>query len=241
MHFLSNETFNLKPEIKELSTHKPKVLMLYGSLRKTSYSKLAIQTAANILTHMGAEVRIFDPKGLPVFDNDESASHNKVKELRELANWSEAQVWCSPEIHGNMSAVFKNQIDWLPLSSGAIRPSQGKVLALMQVSGGSQSFNALNNMRVLGRWMRMFTIANQSSIAKVYQEFEPSGEMKASNYRNRVVDVMEELMRFTYLLRGHDSFMVDRYSERNASKQEVATLNNTLKKHINTSETACCN
>ncbi|WP_372771064.1 arsenical resistance protein ArsH [Pseudoalteromonas sp.] len=240
MHFLSNETFNLKPEIKALSTHKPKVLMLYGSLRNTSYSKLAIQTAANILEHMGAEVRIFDPKGLPVFDNDESASHSKVKELRELANWSEAQVWCSPEIHGNMSAVFKNQIDWLPLSSGAIRPSQGKVLALMQVSGGSQSFNALNNMRVLGRWMRMFTIANQSSIAKVYQEFEPSGEMKASNYRNRVVDVMEELMRFTYLLRDHDSFMVDRFSERNASKQEVAALNNTLKKHINTPEKACC-
>ncbi|WP_052141210.1 arsenical resistance protein ArsH [Pseudoalteromonas piratica] len=240
MHFLSNETFNLKPEIKALSTHKPKVLMLYGSLRDTSYSKLAIHTAADILTQMGAEVRIFDPTGLPVFDNDESASHNKVQELRELANWSEAQVWCSPEIHGNMSAVFKNQIDWLPLSSGAVRPSQGKVLALMQVSGGSQSFNALNNMRVLGRWMRMFTIANQSSIAKVYQEFEPSGEMKASNYRNRVVDVMEELMRFTYLLRDHDSFMVDRFSERNASKQETAALNNTLKKHINTPNKACC-
>ena len=240
MHFLSNETFNLKPEIKALSTHKPKVLMLYGSLRDTSYSKLAIQTAADILTQMGAEVRIFDPTGLPVFDNDESVSHNKVQELRELANWSEAQVWCSPEIHGNMSAVFKNQIDWLPLSSGAVRPSQGKVLALMQVSGGSQSFNALNNMRVLGRWMRMFTIANQSSIAKVYQEFEPSGEMKASNYRNRVVDVMEELMRFTYLLRDHDSFMVDRFSERNASKQETAALNNTLKKHINTPNKACC-
>ena len=240
MHYLANEEFNLKPEVASMSEHKPKVLMLYGSLRERSYSKLAMLEAARILEQMGAEVRIFDPKGVPVFDNNESENHEKVKELRELANWSEAQVWSSPEIHGNMSAVFKNQIDWLPLSSGAIRPSQGKVLALMQVTGGSQSFNALNNMRVLGRWMRMFTIANQSSVAKAYQEFEENGEMKASNYRDRIVDVMEELMRFTYLLRDQDSLLLNRYSERKASKTSLKALNQTLEKQIVKPKAVCC-
>ena len=232
MSFLQNETFTLTPENKEMSKHKPKVLMLYGSLRENSYSKFATLEAARILEYMGADVRVFDPAGLPVFDNNASAEHAKVQELRELALWSEAQVWCSPEIHGNMSAVFKNQIDWLPLSSGARRPTQGKTLALMQVTGGSQSFNALNNMRVLGRWMRMFTIANQSSIAKAYQEFDSHGVMNPSSFRDRIVDVMEELMRFTFLLRDHDGLLLDRYSERKASQQNIDELNQQLETHI---------
>ena len=166
---------------------------------------------------MGAEVRFFDPLGLPLFDNGESANHPKVKELRELAQWSEAQVWSSPEIHGNMSGVMKTQIDWIPLSTGAVRPTQGKTLAVMQVSGGSQSFNAINNMRILGRWMRMLTIPNQSSIAKAYEQFDEQGSMLASSFRDRVVDVMEELMRFTYLTRDQKHALVDRYSERKNS------------------------
>ncbi|MCF2858323.1 arsenical resistance protein ArsH [Pseudoalteromonas sp. SMS1] len=201
------------------STHKPRVLILYGSLRAQSYSKKTAMEAKQILTHMGAEVNMFDPTGLPLFDNGNSAQHKKVQELRELVNWSEAQVWSSPELHGNMSAVMKNQIDWIPLSLGAVRPTQGKVLAVMQVSGGSQSFNAVNNMRILGRWMRMLTIPNQSSIAKAMNEFNPDGTMKASHFRNRVVDVMEELMRFTYLTRDSTQFMVDRYSERQVAQQ----------------------
>ncbi len=163
---------------------------------------------------MGAEVKIFNPDGLPLFDNDRSVEHAKVKELRELSLWSEAQVWSSPELHGNMSGLLKSQIDWIPLTMGAVRPTQGRTLALLQVSGGSQSFNAVNNMRVLGRWMRMITIPNQSSVAKAYQEFNDDGSMKESNFRNRVVDVMEELMRFTYLTRDHAEFLVDRFSER---------------------------
>ena len=214
MSYLENEAFNLRPELNAVSNHPPRVLMLYGSLRKRSFSRLAAEEAARVLTAMGAEVRFYNPKGLPLFDNGESSEHAKVKELRKLVRWSEAQVWSSPEIHGNMSGVLKSQIDWVPLSEGVIRPTQGKTLAIMQVSGGSQSFNALNNMRILGRWMRMLTIPNQSSVAKAYNEFNEDGTMKASSYRNRIVDVMEELMRFTFLTREHNELLIDRYSER---------------------------
>lgn len=214
MDYFKDDSFDLLPKGVEVSEHKPKVLLLYGSLRDRSYSKLAAIEASKVLEFMGAEVKIFDPQGLPVFDNDKSVDHPKVQELRELSLWSEAQVWSSPELHGNMSGLMKTQIDWIPLSIGAVRPTQGRTLALMQVSGGSQSFNAVNNMRILGRWMRMITIPNQSSIAKAYQEFNDDGTMKESAFRDRLVDVMEELMRFTYLTRGNAQFLVDRYSER---------------------------
>jgi arsenic resistance protein ArsH len=214
MNFLQNEQFNLQANITQLSSHKPRVLILYGSLRENSYSRLSAEEAGRILEIMGAEVKFFNPKGLPLFDDTESVEHPKVIELRALAQWSEAQVWSSPEIHGNMSGLMKTQIDWIPLSDGAVRPTQGKTLALLQVTGGSQSFNAVNNMRILGRWMRMLTIPNQSSIAKAYNEFTAQGLMKPSAYRDRVVDVMEELMRFTFLTRDQNSFLVNRYSER---------------------------
>ena len=214
MSYLSMKNFNVIPENMSVSEHKPRVLMLYGSLREKSFSRLAAEEAGRVLESMGAEVRFFVPKGLPLFDNGESVGHPKVQELRELIQWSEAQVWSSPEIHGNMSGVMKTQIDWVPLSLGAVRPTQGKTLAVMQVTGGSQSFNAINNMRVLGRWMRMITIPNQSSIAKAYQEFNESGSMKDSAFRDRIVDVMEELIRFTYITRDQKEFLVDRYSER---------------------------
>ena len=224
MDYLTNELFNLKPQLDVLSSHKPKVLILYGSLRENSYSRFAAEEAGKILQTMGAEVKFYDPKGLPLFDNNESSGHPKVIELRELVQWSEAQVWSSPEIHGNMSGIMKTQIDWIPLSMGAVRPTQGKVLAVMQVSGGSQSFNAINNMRILGRWMRMLTIPNQSSVAKAYNEFNSDGTMKASAFRSRIVDVMEELMRFTFLTRDQTAFLVDRYSERQAQKAKVTKL-----------------
>lgn len=214
MSYLDKEPFNLNISPSTASTHKPRVLILYGSLRERSFSRFAAEEAGRILESMGAEMKLFDAKGLPLFDGNASADHPKVLELRKLSQWSEAQVWSSPEVHGNMSGVMKSQIDWIPLSMGAVRPTQGKVLAVMQVSGGSQSFNAINNMRILGRWMRMLTIPNQSSVAKAYQEFDENGYMKDSAYRDRIVDVMEELMRFTYLLRDHKEFLVDRYSER---------------------------
>ncbi len=214
MSYLEAERFNLKAESKGVSSHKPRVLILYGSLRAKSYSRFAAEEAGRILSEMGAEVKYFNPNGLPLFDAGESVNNPKVKELRELVWWSEAQVWSSPEIHGNMSGALKTQIDWIPLTMGAVRPTQGKVLAVMQVSGGSQSFNAINSMRVLGHWMRMLTIPNQSSVAKAYNEFDDNGVMVASSYRNRIVDVMEELMKFTYLVRDNQSFLVDRYSER---------------------------
>lgn len=180
--------------------HKPRILLLYGSNRERSYSRLLTEEAARLLEAFGAESRIFNPSGLPMPD-DADSSHPKVKELIDLVLWSEGQVWCSPERHGAMTGVFKSQIDWIPLSMGAIRPSQGKTLAVMQVCGGSQSFNAVNQMRVLGRWMRMFTIPNQSSVPKAYLEFDEAGRMKPSSYYDRVVDVMEELVKFTLLLR----------------------------------------
>lgn len=197
------------------SAHPPRILLLYGSLRERSYSRLLIEEAARLLRHFGAEPRIFDPHGLPLPDATE-AKHPKVQELRELSLWSEGQVWCSPERHGNITGVFKSQVDWLPLSEGSIRPTQGRTLAVMQVCGGSQSFNAVNSLRVLGRWMRMITIPNQSSVPKAFQEFDEAGRMKPSSYYDRVVDVMEELVKFTLLTRDHAAYLTDRYSERKA-------------------------
>lgn len=214
MDYLKSETFKLKVPSDSSSTHKPRILILYGSLRERSYSRLLAEEAGRILEHMGAEVKFFNPDGLPTYDYDRSIDHPKVQEIRELSLWSEGQVWSSPELHGNISGLMKTQIDWIPLTLGAVRPTQGRTLAVMQVSGGSQSFNAVNSLRILGRWMRMITIPNQSSVAKAYQEFEEDGSMKASGFRDRVVDVMEELMRFTLLTRDHADFLVDRYSER---------------------------
>ncbi|MCT9881166.1 arsenical resistance protein ArsH [Escherichia coli] len=202
-------------------SHPPRILMLYGSVRERSYSRLATEEAGRLLTAMGADVRIFNPSGLPLPD-DAPESHPKVMELRELVRWSEGMVWCSPERHGAMTGIMKAQIDWIPLSEGAVRPSQGKTLAVMQVCGGSQSFNTVNQMRVLGRWMRMITIPNQSSVAKAWQEFDDDGRMKPSPYYDRIVDVMEELMKFTLLTRANAAYLVDRYSERKESAEELS-------------------
>jgi arsenic resistance protein ArsH len=201
-------------------THKPRILLLYGSLRERSYSRFLTFEAQRLLNAMGAETRVYHANGLPLPD-DVPATHPKVAELREAMLWSEGQVWTSPERHGAMSAVMKAQIDWIPLPGGAIRPTQGRTLAVMQVSGGSQSFNAVNQMRVLGRWMRMITIPNQSSVAKAWQEFDEDGRMKPSSFYDRVVDVMEELMKFTLLTRGVSDHLTDRYSER---KEDAAKL-----------------
>jgi arsenic resistance protein ArsH len=203
------------------ATHSPRFLLLYGSLRTRSYSRLLTFEAARLLRAMGAETRIFDPAGLPLPDGA-SDTHPKVQELRELAAWSEGMVWTSPERHGAMTGIMKAQIDWIPLSVGAVRPTQGKTLAVMEVSGGSQSFNAVNQLRVLGRWMRMITIPNQSSVAKAFLEFDESGRMKPSSYYDRVVDVMEELVKFTLLTRDVAPYLVDRYSERKESAAELS-------------------
>ena len=203
------------------STHPPRFLLLYGSLRERSYSKLLTLEAARLLRSMGGEVRIFDPAGLPLPDGAPD-THPMVQELREAATWAEGRVWTSPERHGAMTGIMKAQIDWIPLNVGAVRPTQGKTLAVMQVSGGSQSFNAVNQLRVLGRWMRMITIPNQSSVAKAFQEFDDAGRMQPSAYYERVVDVMEELMKFTLLTRDVAPYLVDRYSERRESAAELS-------------------
>lgn len=203
-----------------ISTHPAKILLLYGSLRKRSFSRLAVEEAAEVLQRLGCEVKIFNPSGLPLPDDNADAEHPKVAELLSLMMWSEGQVWCSPERHGAMTAIMKAQIDWVPLSVGAVRPTQGKTLAVMQVEGGSQSFNVVNQLRVLGRWMRMITIPNQSSVAKAWQEFDDNDRMKPSPFYDRIVDVMEELVKFTLLTRDNQAFLVDRYSERKSKMKE---------------------
>lgn len=213
---------NAKLSKAATSTHAPRILLLYGSLRERSYSRLLTLEAQRLLDAMGAETRVYDPAGLPMPDGHPE-SHPKVQELRQLAAWAEGMVWTSPERHGAMTGIMKAQIDWIPLSVGSVRPTQGKTLAVMEVSGGSQSFNAVNQLRILGRWMRMITIPNQSSVAKAYLEFDEAGRMKSSPYYERVVDVMEELIKFTLLTRDVSGYLVDRYSERqeNAAKLEA--------------------
>jgi arsenic resistance protein ArsH len=203
------------------STHPPRILLLYGSLRERSFSRLLSEEAARLLAAMGAETRTFDPHGLPLADGAPD-THPKVQELRDLVLWSEGMVWTSPERHGAMTGVMKTQIDWIPLTQGAVRPTQGKTLAVMQVSGGSQSFNAVNQLRVLGRWMRMLTIPNQSSVAKAFLEFDAAGRMQPSAYYDRVVDVVEELLKFTLLTRDASAYLVDRYSERKESAEALS-------------------
>ena len=210
------------PEQRIASAHKPRILFLYGSLRKRSYSRLLAEEAGRIITELGAETRFYDPFELPLADSV-PADHPKVTELRGLSEWSEGQVWSSPERHGAITGVMKNQIDWIPLALGAVRPTQGRTLAVMQVSGGSQSFNAVNTLRLLGRWMRMFTIPNQSSVAKAYEQFDEDGRMKDSAYRDRVIDVMEELLKFTWLLRDQVDYLSDRHSERKEAAAKAAS------------------
>lgn len=226
---LQTELFDVPDQsrltVKEASKHRPRFLLLYGSLRARSYSRLLTFEAARLLEAMGGEVEVFDPSGLPLPD-DAPDTHPKVQELRQLAAWAEGMVWCSPERHGAMTGIMKAQIDWIPLAVGAIRPTQGKTLAVMQVSGGSQSFNAVNQLRVLGRWMRMLTIPNQSSVAKAYDEFTEDGRMKPSAYYDRVVDVMEELFKFTLLTRDLGPYLLDRYSER---KEDAGKLSKRMK------------
>ncbi|MDD2545645.1 MAG: arsenical resistance protein ArsH [Burkholderiaceae bacterium] len=203
------------------SSHPPRILLLYGSLRTRSFSRLVVEESARLLQALGAEVRVFNPQGLPLVD-DAPEGHPKVQELHSLVRWSEGMVWCSPERHGAMTGILKTQIDWIPLSQGAVRPTQGKTLAVMQVCGGSQSFNAVNQMRILGRWMRMLTIPNQSSVAKAYQEFDDQDRMKPSSYYDRIVDVLEELVKFTLLTRDIAPLLVDRYSERKEQAEALA-------------------
>ena len=215
-----------KPDLEKLRTvaplsHPPKILLLYGSLRERSFSRLLAEEAERLLREMGCETRFFNPHGLPQVD-DASETHPKVAELRELVEWSEGMVWSSPERHGAMTGLMKSQIDWIPLIIGAVRPSQGKTLALLQVNGGSQSFNAVNQMRILGRWMRMITIPNQSSVPKAFLEFDDNNRMKPSANCDRVVDVMEELVKFTLLTRSVSAYLTDRYSERKESAEELS-------------------
>lgn len=205
----------------ERRSHPPRILLLYGSVRQRSFSRLVTEEAARILHHFGAKTRTFNPSGLPLPD-DADPDHPKVQELRELVTWSEGMVWCSPERHGAMTGIMKTQIDWIPLSLGAMRPTQGKTLAVMQVSGGSQSFNAVNQLRILGRWMRLITIPNQSSVPKAFLEFDEHDRMKPSACYDRIVDVMEELVKFTLLTRDRAEYLVDRYSERKESAEQLS-------------------
>lgn len=218
-HFEDVDTSKVFPATP--STHAPRILLLYGSLRERSFSRLMTEEAARVLTLLGAETKMFNPSGMPLPD-DEDATHPKVQELRDLVAWSEGMVWCSPERHGAMTGIMKSQIDWIPLAIGAVRPTQGKTLAVMQVCGGSQSFNAVNQLRILGRWMRLLTIPNQSSTPKAFLEFDDDGRMKPSPYYDRMVDVMEELVKFTLLTRDQMPYLIERYSERKESAAELS-------------------
>ena len=225
--FKKSDPGQLRPET--LSTHPAKILLLYGSIRERSFSRLVTQEAQRLLEHFGAETRIFNPEGLPQPDSLDK-EHPKVIGLHKLVNWCEGMVWCSPERHGSITGIMKSQIDWIPLTMGAVRPTQGKTLAVMQVSGGSQSFNTVNQLRILGRWMRLITIPNQSSVPKAWQQFNDDDRMRPSSLYDRIVDVTEELVKFTLLTRDIKDHLVDRYSERTESFEEFKKrIDNPLK------------
>ncbi|KAI1110077.1 flavoprotein-like protein [Nemania sp. NC0429] len=220
---LSTVLTMVRTDIIDKNQDRLRILVLYGSLRSRSYSRLLAFEAARILFRLGCDVRVYDPEGLPQKD-DIQHDHHKVQELRNLSRWSDGHVWVSPEQHGNLTGIFKQQIDWIPLSSGAVRPTQGRTLAVAQVSGGSQSFNAVNSLRILGRWMRMFTIPNQSSVPKAYTQFTPETEgsrMLPSSNRDRLVDCMEELVKYTIVMRPHFDLFGDRFSEREEQRLKV--------------------
>ncbi|KAG2224978.1 hypothetical protein INT45_000099 [Circinella minor] len=194
-----------------------KILILYGSLRKRSISRLLALEFGRVLEHMGADVRIYSPDDLPLKNGNKL--HPKVVELRELSTWSDGQVWVSPEQHGQISGVFKTQLDWIPLSykdsdGNEMKPTQGKTLAVAQVHGGAEGFNAVNSLRLLSRWMKMYTVSNQVCISKAWDEFDDQDRMKPSFHRNRMVDAAEELYKLTTLLGPQKDYLLDRYSER---------------------------
>lgn len=225
-HFAALDEARLFPE---RASAPIKILILYGSLRDVSFSRLSAEEAARILKKLGAEVKLYHPAGLPLRGDNADETHPKVAELHDLVSWCDGMVWSSPELHGAMTGVMKTQIDWIPLSLGSVRPTQGKTLAVMQVSGGSQSFNAVNQLRQLGRWMRLLTIPNQSSIAKAWREFDDEGRMKPSSFYNRLVDVMEELYKFTMLTKDNRTYLTDRYSERVESHEALSQRVNSSK------------
>ncbi|KAL8860027.1 MAG: hypothetical protein Q9178_003576 [Gyalolechia marmorata] len=213
-------------EYMQRTGERMKVLVLFGSLRQRLANDLLVGPfeASRILFKLGCDVRVYDPTGLPVKD-DVQHQHEKVQELRDLSRWSDGHVWVSPEQHGNLTAVFKNQIDWIPLSTGSVRPTQGRTLAIAQVSGGSQSFNTVNSLRILGRWMRMFTIPNQSSIPKAYTQYmsgegDDDGRLRSSGNRDRLVDCMEEFVKYTIVMKPHFALFGDRFSERQEKRQK---------------------
>ena len=201
----------------------PRILVLYGSLRPTSFSRKLAYEFARLLETLGCDVRTYNPHNLPVRDPS-LESHVKVQELRSLTLWSDGHVWVSPEMHGQITGVFKNQIDWIPLNSGSVRPTQGRTCCVAQVNGGSQSFNAVNTLRLLARWMRMPCCTNQSSVAKAWQEFDDDGRMKPSSYRDRVVDVAEEFAKFTAVITPVANDLNNRYSERKEKEKEGRLL-----------------
>eukprot|EP00594_Rhizosolenia_setigera_P019394 CAMPEP_0178957478 /NCGR_PEP_ID=MMETSP0789-20121207/10944_1 /TAXON_ID=3005 /ORGANISM="Rhizosolenia setigera, Strain CCMP 1694" /LENGTH=318 /DNA_ID=CAMNT_0020639747 /DNA_START=145 /DNA_END=1101 /DNA_ORIENTATION=- len=218
------------------SQHKPRILVLYGSLRPTSFSRKLAYEFARLLEELGCDVRVYNPKGLPVRD-PELEQDEKVKELRALSHWSEGHVWVSPEMHGQITGVFKNQIDWLPLNTGSVRPTQGRTCLVAQVNGGSQSFNAVNTLRQLARWMRMPCCTNQSSVAKAWQEFDgDTGRMKPSSFRERVVDCAEEFAKFTIALTPIANDLTDRYSERKEKEEKGRLLSQAEKERLKTIE-----
>jgi arsenic resistance protein ArsH len=208
MEYISRFDYNTLP-----IGRPPKILVLYGSLRPTSFSRKLALEFARILDLLGCDVRVYNPRGLPVRD---PALENeiKVQELRALTLWSDGHMWVSPEMHGTITGCFKNQIDWIPLNTGSVRPTQGRTCCVAQVNGGSQSFNAINFLRLLARWMRMPCVTNQSSVAKAWQEFDENGRMKPSDYRDRVVDVAEEFAKFSAVMAPVADDLTNRYSER---------------------------
>jgi arsenic resistance protein ArsH len=216
----------------------PRILILYGSLRATSYSRKMAYEFARLLELLGCDVRVYNPMGLPVRNPDDNGEqHLKVLEIRALTHWSDGHVWVSPEMHGTITGTFKNQIDWIPLNTGSVRPTQGKTCCVAQVNGGSQSFNAVNALRLLARWMRMPCCTNQSSVAKAWQEFDDStGRMKPSDFRNRVVDVAEEFAKFTAVMVPVAEQLTDRYSERMEILQKGRLLSQAEKEKQKTAD-----
>ncbi|KAK0822771.1 hypothetical protein LTR73_009051 [Friedmanniomyces endolithicus] len=178
-----------KADLFRTGNERLRVLALIDSLRARTFSSLLAYECARILSRLGCDVRLYDPTGLPLKDD------------------------VSPEQHGNLTAVFKNQIDWIPLAAGS--PTHPRPLDAY-VHDPHQSSKP--------KAYTQFTDPSDPADADAYLKAEGGSRLLPSGNRDRVVDCMEEFVKYTILMRQHFDLFNDRYSERAERESKITAV-----------------